>query len=103
MRKSLIGALVLALALSQAGISTASAAASPFRTAQPQSFSAADLQRYGLDAEAAQKAAALQSKGYHLKVLSDDEAQKVRAGYLSTTTWIVIVVAAVVIVAVAAD
>lgn len=106
MRKGLIGTLALALALSTASgayAATATPAAAHFRTAAPQTFSKADMRKYGLNAAQTARAEALQAQGYQLKVLSPEEAKQYRAGALSTTTWIIILAAAVVVVAVAAD
>jgi hypothetical protein len=96
-------ALAAALAMSQFAATSALAAetVSPasFRSAAPQTFSSADLQRYGLDADSSAKIQDLQSKGYEVRVLSPAEAEKYRGGQMSTTTWWII--GAVVLVAVA--
>ena len=106
MKKSLIGALALGLALSTLGVSAAYAepvaATTHFRTVQPQSFSAEDLQRFGLDADATARAESLQSQGYRILALTPEEAEAYRAGDYSQTTWIFIGVAVLVILAVAA-
>ncbi len=96
-------ALAAALALSQFAATSALAAetASPaaFRSVAPQTFSSADLQRYGLDATSAAQIQDLQTKGYEVRVLSPAEAQHYRGGQMSTRTWWII--GAVVLVAVA--
>ncbi len=104
MKIRIIGALALGLALSQFGVSAAYAepAAAHFRTVQPQTFTAEDLQRYGLDAEAAARGEALQQQGYRILALTPEEAEAYRAGQYSQTTWILIGVAVLVILAVAA-
>lgn len=100
----LSGALALALALGQIGVSTAYAEPAPapaqFRTVEPQTFTTEDLQRYGLDAEAAARGEALQSQGYRILALTPEEAAAYRAGDLSQTTWILIGVGVLVILAV---
>lgn len=102
-------AMAAALALSQFAATSALAVepASPagFRTAAPQTFSAADLQRYGLDANSVAQIQDLQSKGHEVRVLSPAEAQQYRGGQLSTTTWWIIggVVLVAAVVAVASD
>jgi hypothetical protein len=95
-------ALAAALALSQfAATSALAETASPaaFRSVSPQTFTSADLQRYGLDAESAAKIQDLQTKGYDVRLLSPAEAQQYRGGQMSTRTWWII--GAVVLVAVA--
>jgi hypothetical protein len=108
MKVRFISALALSLALSQIAASAASAAEAStqlahFRTAAPQTFSAGDLQRYGLGAQDAAKVASLQAQGYHVSVMSPEEARQYHAGDMSRTTWLLIGAAAIiVIVAVAA-
>lgn len=96
-------ALAAALALSQVAISSASAetAATHFRSAPAQAFSQADLQRYGLSAEQAARGVELQRQGYHVQVMTPEEAQRVYGGQLSYNTWIVIGVVALIVIAVA--
>ncbi|MFZ2031490.1 MAG: hypothetical protein WAU68_14350 [Vitreimonas sp.] len=95
-------ALAASLALSQVAISTASAE-THFRSAPAQTFSQADLQRYGLSSEQAARGAELQRQGYHVQVMTQEEAQRVYGGQMSMNTWIIIGVVAVVIIAVAAS
>jgi len=91
------------IAFAAAAMFAASAAApafageSHFRTAAPQSFTAQDLQNYGLGAHDAKAVKSLQDKGYQVQVMSKDEAQQYRAG-MTNTTWFIIGAAAVVIV-----
>lgn len=105
MKKHLIGALALGLALSQFGVSAAYAepvsAPAHFRTAQPQTFSSEEIQRFGLDADATARAEALQSQGYRILALTPAEAEAYRAGDYSQQTWIFIGVAVLVILAIA--
>jgi hypothetical protein len=103
MKAPFYAALAACLALSQIAITTASAQeAAHFRTAQAQTFSQQDLQRYGLSSADAAQVAQLQAQGYHVQVMSRDEAQRVYGGDLSTHTWIIIGVVALVVIAVAA-
>jgi hypothetical protein len=106
MKNYLIGALALGLALSTLGVSSAYAEPVPttahFRTVQPQSFSTEEIQRFGLDADAAARAESLQNQGYRILALTPAEAEAYRAGDYSQQTWIFVGVAVLVILAVAA-
>lgn len=108
MKVRLIGALALSLALSQFAITTASAEqagaqASHFRTVAAQTFSANDLQRYGLDAADAAKVADLQAQGYRVQLVTPEQAAQYHGGMMSQQTWWIIggIVLLVVIVAAA--
>ena len=96
-------ALAASLALSQVAISTASAetASTHFRSAPAQTFSQADMQRYGLTSEQAARGAELQRQGYHVQVMTQEEAQRVYGGQMSQNTWIIIGVVALIVIAVA--
>ena len=94
-------ALAAALALSQVAVSTASAETTQFRSAPAQTFSQADLQRYGLTSEQAARGAELQRQGYHVQVMTQEEAQRVYGGQMSQNTWIIIGVVALIVIAVA--
>jgi hypothetical protein len=101
--KHLASALVLSLAVAQFAAMPADAAepAAQFRTAAPQSFTADDLERYGLTASEARSAASYQDKGYRLMVLSPEEAKQYQAG-VTDNQWLLIgIFAAVVVIAVA--
>lgn len=75
--------------------------ASQFRTAAPQAFTAEELERYGLDASAADRAVALQDQGYEIQVLTAEEADQYTAG-LTDTQWIMLgILAGVIVIAVA--
>ena len=98
-------ASAVALSLAFGAVATPAMAApipaAGFRTAAPQSFTAADLQRYGLSAEAAQRAEALQAQGYQVKVLTPEEAQQYQAG-ITDNQWIWLgILAGVIVIAVA--
>lgn len=103
MKFRLATALALSLAFTQLAAPAAYAQqATQFRTVAPQSFSAEDLQRYGLSAEDAAQVHALQQQGYQVRVLSAEEAEQYRAGLSNRTWWIiggVVLVAAIVVAA----
>ena len=72
-----------------------------FRTAAPQTFSASDLQAYGLSADATQRAVALQDQGYEIRVLSTEEAAQYQAG-MTDNQWLLLgILAGVIVIAVA--
>lgn len=101
--KTFVTALAAGFALTQAAIMPvyAEEAASPFRSAAPQSFSADELQRYGLDANAADRAVALQDQGYQVMVLSEEEAEQYTAG-ITDNQWLLLgILAGVIVIAVA--
>jgi hypothetical protein len=103
MKARFLGAVALAFAFTQLAAPAAYAqqAAAQFRTAAPQTFSSQDLQQYGLSAEASDRATALQSQGYEIRVLSHEEAQQYQAG-ITDNQWLLIgILAAVIVVAVA--
>lgn len=96
-----VAALGLAFAQLAAAPAYAEQAGTQFRTAAPQTFSAQDLQRYGLDASAANRAVDLQRQGYQIKVLTPEEAQQYQAG-ITNNQWIWLgILAGVIIIAVA--
>ncbi|MBS0384219.1 MAG: hypothetical protein JSS00_02590 [Proteobacteria bacterium] len=103
MKASFYLALAASLALSQVAVSAASAetAATHFRSAPAQTFSRADLERYGLTSEQIARGEALQRQGYHVQVMTQEEAQRVYGGQMSTNTWIIIGVVALIVIAVA--
>jgi len=104
MKKSrLIGAIALGLALAPAVAMPAYAeqAAAAFRSATPQTFSAADLQRYGLSRDASNRAVELQRQGYDVKVLTPEEARQYQAG-ITDNQWLLLgILAGVIVIAVA--
>jgi hypothetical protein len=77
MTKRIAAAVALSFALASV---TPAFAEGSFRNAAPQNFSAQELQAYGLDADATQRAVDLQSQGYEIRVLSDEEAAQYQAG-----------------------
>lgn len=103
MKIRLIGALAAGLVISQFGVSAYAEpmqAPAQFRAAEPQTFSAEELQAYGLDATSAAEGAALQAQGYQILALTPEQADAYRAGDYSQTTWILIGVGILVILAV---
>lgn len=92
---------VTALALSAALVAaTATPSFAQYRSAAPQSFSAQELQAYGLDAAASQRAVDLQNRGYEVRVLSNEEAQNYTAG-ITDNQWILLgILAGVIVIAV---
>ena len=81
MKSRFAGALALCLAFTQFAAAPAWAGeAAQFRTIAPQSFSAEDLQRYGLNAEEAAKVQALQDQGHEVLVLTPEQARNYTAG-----------------------
>lgn len=102
MKSRFIGAVALAFAFTQIAAAPAFAEqAAQFRTAPPQAFSSEDLQQYGLNADASDRAMALQDQGYEIRVLSREEAAQYQAG-ITDNQWLLIgILAAVVVIAVA--
>jgi len=93
--------LFSAIALSVALASGPAFAETQFRTAAPQAFTADELQRYGLDGDAAQRAVDLQAQGYEVRMLSEEEAAQYQAG-VTDSQWIWLgILAGVIIIAVA--
>jgi len=91
MKLGFVGALALSLAMSQFAVTAASAEqTSHFRTAAPQAFSTSDLQRYGLNAADASKVADLQAQGYHVQLVTPDQARQMNGGEMSNQTWWII-------------
>jgi hypothetical protein len=103
MRALFAGAAALSFALAPLAAASAQAeeSATRFRTAEPQTFTSADLQRYGLSAEDADRAVALQDQGYALKVLTPEEAEQYTAGMTDTELLLVAILIGVVVIAVA--
>jgi hypothetical protein len=103
MKIRLIGALAATLALSQFSVAAYAdpvQASAQFRTVAPQAFTVEELQFYGLDADAATRAEALQAQGYQVLVLTPEEAGNYRAGAFSQTEWILIGVGILVVLAI---
>lgn len=73
----------------------------PFRTAEAQTFTAAELETLGLTKDEAAKGVDLQARGYHLVALTPDEAKAYTAGNITQTEWIMIGIGVLIILAVA--
>ena len=102
MSTRVICAMAAGLALSAvAAPAYAEEASTQFRAVQAQTFSAEDLQQYGLDADAAARGAELQAQGYQIVALTPEEAEAYRAGAISQTEWILIGIGVLIILAVA--
>jgi hypothetical protein len=77
--------------------------ASSFRSVEARTFSAEELQAYGLSASDAAQVAAYQDQGYTVQVMTPQEASQYTGG-LSTNTWLIIgLVVVVIAVAATAD
>jgi hypothetical protein len=104
MKFYLAAALALGLAFAPAAPAYAEQA-TQFRTVAPQSFSAADLQRYGLGEADIAKVRSYQAQGYEVVALTPEQARQIAAGHSSEDhghLWIIVALAAVVIAVVVA-
>jgi hypothetical protein len=72
-----------------------------FRAAEPQTFTAEELQNYGLSEEETARAVALQAEGYRILALTPEEAAAYEAGAISQTEWILIGIGVLIILAIA--
>jgi hypothetical protein len=103
MKSRIIGAAA-ALSFALAQFAAAPAYAEQFRTAAPQTFTSEELQRYGLDADASQRAVALQEQGYEIRMLTPAEAEQYKAGITDNQwIWIGILVGVIVIAVAVSD
>jgi hypothetical protein len=105
MKLRLASVLALSLAFTQVAAPAAFAQepATQFRSVEARTFSAEELQRYGLSAEDAAQVRAYQEQGYSVQVMTPEEASQYTGG-LSNNTWLIIgLVVVVVAVAVASD
>lgn len=94
-------ATALAVSFAVASIAAPAIAQAEFRGPAPQYFSSQDLERYGLDAAATERAIHLQNQGYDIRVLSQAEAADYQAG-VTDNQWVLIgILAGVIIIAVA--
>ena len=93
-------ALAASLAFAQiaAPVAFAETPASPFRTAAPQTFSADDLQRYGLTEDEAATVKAYQEQGYEVQLLTPEEAAAYNAGMSNRNILALVGLVAIVIV-----
>ena len=105
MKLRLASVLALSLAFTQVATPAAFAQepATQFRSVEARSFSAEELQAYGLTAADAAQVRAYQDQGYTVQVMRPEEATEVTGG-LTNTTWLIIgLVVIVVAVAVSSD
>lgn len=105
MKLRLASAVALTFAFSQIAVMPALAEQTAhFRSVERQSFSQAELQRFGLSSADAAQVDAYQQAGYDVQVVSPQEAAQMTGGQFSNSQWLVIgLVVLVVVVAVAAD
>jgi hypothetical protein len=105
MKARFVTAIALSLALSQVAMSAAYAEPVHFRTAAAQTFSQTDLQAYGLSSADAAQVAQLQTQGYHVQVVTPDQARAMHGGDMSARTWWIIggIIVVIAIVAAAND
>ena len=99
-----IYALAAALAMSHFAVPAYAQTAEPaaqFRAAAPQSFTAEELQAYGLSEQETARAVALQEEGYRIVALTPEEAAAYEAGAISQTEWILIGIGVLIILAIA--
>lgn len=96
-------AIAASLALSVAAPAAAFAqeAPSPFRSVEAQSFTADDLQRYGLSDEQVATVQSYQEQGYQVQVMTPEEAAEYTGG-MSTNNFLAIVGLVAIVVVVAA-
>jgi hypothetical protein len=96
-------ALAAALAMTQFAVPAYAQTQTPahFRTAEAQTFTAEELQGYGLSEEETARAVALQEEGYQIVALTPEEAEAYTAGAISTTEWILIGIGVLIILAIA--
>jgi hypothetical protein len=101
--RAIAAALALSFAVTQVAAPAAYANES-FRSVEAQTFSQAELQRYGLSADDASQVAAYQDAGYQVQVVSAEEAAQMTGGQFSQNQWLVIgIIVLVVVVAVSVD
>lgn len=101
MKLRLPAAIVMSLALPAFALPATAAppeAPSPFRSVEAQTFSAADLQRYGLSDEQVAEVQAYQAAGYDVQVMTPEEAEEYTAGISTNNVLAIIGLVAIIIV-----
>lgn len=94
-------ATAVAVSFALSTIAASAFAETPYRTAEAQTFSAQELQAYGLDSATTQRAVDLQNQGYEIRMISEEEAAQYQAG-ITDNQWIWLgILAGVVVIAVA--
>ena len=91
-------ALSLALSLSAPVAAFAQEASSPFRTVEAQTFSANDLQRYGLSDEQIAAVESYQQQGYEVQVMTAEEAAEYTGGMTTNNLLAIVGLVAIVVV-----
>lgn len=93
-------AIAASLALSMAAPAAAFAqeAPSPFRSVEAQSFSANDLQRYGLTDEQIAAVESYQQQGYEVQVMTPEEAAEYTGGMTTNNLLAIVGLVAIVVV-----
>jgi Flp pilus assembly protein TadB len=97
-------ATAVAVSFALSSIAAPALAETPYRTAEAQTFSAQELQAYGLDAATTQRAVDLQNQGYEIRMISEEEAAQYQAGITDNQwIWLGILAGVIVIAVVVAD
>lgn len=92
-------AIAASLALSLAApVAFAQEAPSPFRSVEAQSFTANDLQRYGLSDEQLATVESYQQQGYEVQVMSAEEAAEYTGGMTTNNVLAIVGLVAIVVV-----
>ena len=91
-------ALSLALSLSAPVAAFAQEASSPFRSVEAQTFSANDLQRYGLSDEQIAAVESYQQQGYEVQVMTAEEAAEYTGGMTTNNLLAIVGLVAIVVV-----
>ena len=73
-------------------------APSPFRSVEAQSFSASDLQRYGLTDEQIAAVESYQQQGYEVQVMTPEEAAEYTGGMTTNNLLAIVGLVAIVVV-----
>lgn len=100
MKNRLPAAITLGFALSQiaAPLAMAQAPASQFRSVPAQTFSDSELARYGLTEAETAEVRAYEEQGYHVQVLTPEEAEAYNAGLSNNNILALIGLVAIVVV-----
>ncbi len=97
-------ATAVAVSFALSTIAAPAFAETPYRTAEAQTFSAEELQAYGLDAATTQRALDLQNQGYEIRTISEAEAAQYQAGFTNNKwVWLGILAGVIVVAVVVAD
>ena len=91
-------ALSLIAAQIAAPVAMAQTPASQFRSVEPQTFNAYELQRYGLTQDQAATVQSYQEQGYQVQLLTPEEAEAYEAGMSNNNILAIIGLVAIVVV-----